>query len=78
MIIEKNIKKNMSLELPRELLEKASLVGRINIIIEKNEIVIKRIPEVAGIIEEMVGLGKGVFDKDSVTLQRELRAEWKP
>ena len=77
MIIEKNLKKNVNLELPGKLLEKAGIGGRITIIVGENEIVIRRIPEETGIIEEMVGLGKGVFAKDSVTLQRELRAEWK-
>jgi len=28
-------------------------------------------------IAKMVGLGKGIFNKDSVTLQKELREEWK-
>ena len=73
----KEFKKNVNLELPGKLLEKAGIGGRITIIVGENGIVIRRIPEETGIIEEMVGLGKGVFAKDSVTLQRELRAEWK-
>ncbi|OQZ03448.1 MAG: hypothetical protein B6D34_07545 [Candidatus Brocadia sp. UTAMX1] len=77
MIIKKNLKKNANLELSKNLLEKAGIEGKITILVGKNEIVIRRIPEETGIIEEMVGLGKNVFTKDSVTLQRELRAEWK-
>ena len=77
MILEKNIKKDLSLELPKALLEKAHLWGRVNIIVDENEITIKKISEEAVILDMMAGLGKGIFDKDSVTLQRELREEWK-
>ena len=77
MILEKVLKKDADLELPKELLEKANLQGRIKIIVEENEITIKKVSEKAGTLEGMVGLGKGLFDKDSVTLQRELRGEWK-
>lgn len=78
MILEKVLKKGLDLELPKELLKKAHLQGRVNIIVEDNEIIIKKVSEEAGTPEKMVGLGKGVFDKDSVTLIRELREEWKP
>lgn len=75
-ILEKVFKKNWSLELPRELLEKAHLLGRVNIIVGENEIIIKKVSEEVTAPKKMVGLGKGIFDKDSVTLQRELREEW--
>lgn len=65
------------MELPKALLEKAHLFGRVNIIVEENEITIKKISEEAAIPDMMVGLGKGTFNKSSVTLQRELRREWK-
>jgi len=77
LIIEKNIKKHLSLELPKALLEKAHLWGRVNIIVDENEITIKKISEGAMPPDKMVGLGKGIFDKDAVSLQRELRGEWK-
>lgn len=78
MILEKILKKDSGLELPKELLKKAHLKGMVNIIIEENEIIIKkRVSEKAETPEKMIGLGKGVFNKDSVTLQRELREEWK-
>lgn len=75
MILEKILKKDSDLELPKELLEKAHLLGRVNIIVEENEIIIKRVSEEAVTPEKMVGLGKGIFDKESVTLQRKLREE---
>lgn len=77
MILEKILKKDLALELPKELLEKAHLQGRVNIIVGDNEITIKKVTEKVFPPEEMIGLGKGVFNKDSVTLQRELRREWK-
>ncbi|HHT9135969.1 MAG TPA: hypothetical protein ACFYEK_01865 [Candidatus Wunengus sp. YC60] len=77
MIVEKNLKKNSSLELPKELLKKAHLLGKVSIIIEENEIIIKKVSKRSVSIEKIVGLGKGIFDKDSVTLQKELRKEWK-
>ncbi len=77
MVIKKNIKRDLGLELPLELLEKAHLTGRVSIIVEENEIVIKKASEQHQPVEKMVGLGKGIFNKDSVTLQRELREEWK-
>lgn len=77
MILEKVLKKNWSLELPKELLEKAHLKGKVSIIVEENEIIIKKVPVKATTLKKMIGLGKGIFDKDSVTLQRELREEWK-
>lgn len=77
MILEKVLKKDSNLELSKELLKKAHLPGRVNIIIEENEIVIKKVSEETAHPEKMVGLGKGVFREDSVTLQRKLREEWK-
>ncbi len=50
MIIEKNLKKDVNLELPEKLLEKAGIGGRIIIIVGENEIIIRRIPEETGII----------------------------
>lgn len=77
MILEKVLKKDLALELSKELLEKAHLQGRVNIIVGDNEITIKKVLEMAPHThEEMIGLGKGVFNKDSVTLQRSLRREW--
>ena len=77
MIIEKNLKKDLGLELSKELLEKAHLIGKVNIIIEENEIIIKKVTGEIAILNEMVGLGKEIFGKDSVTLQKAIRAEWK-
>jgi hypothetical protein len=77
MIIEKNIIKDVGLSLSKELLEKANLSGRIHIIVVENEIVVKKATEDIQGPEGMIGLGKGVFDKDSVTMVRELREEWK-
>jgi hypothetical protein len=77
MILEKVIKKGSDFNLPKEMLEKAHLLGRVEIVVEENEIVIRKVSEEVMAIEGMIGLGKGVFDKDSVTLQKELRGEWK-
>lgn len=77
MIIEKDLKRNLSLELPKELLEKANLFGKVSIIVEKNEIIIKKVSKKTVTIAKIVRLGKGIFNKDSVTLQKELREEWK-
>ncbi len=78
MVIKKNIKKNLGLELPWVLLEKAHLKGRVSIVVEEeNKILIKKDAEQAHVIEQMIGLGKGIFRQDSVTLQKELRQEWK-
>ncbi len=77
MILEKTLKKGLDLNLPKELLEKAHLLGRVNILVEEDEIVIRKVSEKVWSPEKMIGLGKGVFSKDSVTLQRELRKEWK-
>ena len=77
MVIKKNIKKDSGLELPWHLLEKAHLKGRVSIIVEEDKILIKKESEQAQVIEKMVGLGKGIFDEDSVTLQKKLREEWK-
>lgn len=77
MILEKTLKKGIDLNLPNELIEKAHLLGRVNIVIEENEIVIRKAPGEVWTPDEMVGIGKGIFDKDSVTLQREVRGEWK-
>ncbi len=77
MIIEKDLKKNLGLKLPKELLEKANLSGKVSIIVEKNEIIIKKVSKKTITIAKIVGLGKGIFNKDSVTLQKELREEWK-
>ena len=63
----------MSLELPKELLKKANLFGKVSIIVEENEIIIKKVSKKTVTIAKMVGLGKGIFNKDSVTLQKELR-----
>jgi hypothetical protein len=73
VILEKILKKNLALELPNELLEKAHLQGRVNIIVGDNEITIKKVTEKVSLPDEMIGLGKGVFNKDSVALQREFR-----
>ncbi len=48
-----------------------------NIIIEKNEIGIKKVSEETAHPEKMVGLGKGFFRDGSVTFQRKLREEGK-
>lgn len=77
MILEKVLKKDSNLELSKELLKKAHLPGRVNIIVEENEIIIKKVSEEAGPGEKMVDLGKGIFKEDAVTLQRRLREEWK-
>lgn len=77
MILERVLNKNFDLELPRELLEKANLRGRVSIIVEENEITIRKAAEPVAVLDKLVGLGKGVFDKDSVALQKELRGEWK-
>ena len=77
MVIKKNLKRDLGLELPWNLLEKAHLKGRVSIIVEEDEILIKKEAEQAQVIEKMVGLGKWIFDEDSVTLQRKLREEWK-
>ena len=77
MILEKTLKKGMDLNLPEGLLEKAHLLGRINIVVEEDEIVIRKASEEVLTPEKMVGLGKGIFNKDAVTLQKELRGEWK-
>lgn len=77
MILEKTLKKGLDLNLPKALLEKAHLLGRINIVVEEDEIVIRKVSEEVLTTEKMVGLGKGIFNKDSVTLQKELRGEWK-
>jgi len=63
--------------LPKELLKKANLFGKVSIIVEENEIIIKKVSKKTVTIAKMVGLGKGIFNKDSVTLQKELREEWK-
>ncbi len=77
MVIKKNIKNDLGLELPWKLLEQAHLKGRVRITVEKNEILIKKESGRAQIVEKMIGLGKGIFSEDSVTLQRKLREEWK-
>ena len=77
MILEKILKKDSNLELPKELLKRAHLPGRVNIIVEENEIIIKKVLKETGLPEKMVALGKGIFREDSVTLQRKLREEWK-
>lgn len=77
MILEKVLKKDSNLELSKELLKKAHLPGRVNIIVEENEIIIKKVSKGAGSHEKMIGLGKGIFKEDPVTLQRRLREEWK-
>lgn len=78
MRLEKVLKEGSSLELPKELLKKARLLGRVNIIIKENEIIIKKALKEIAPFEKMAGLGKGIFNEDSVTLQRRLREEWKP
>jgi len=78
MRLEKVLKEGSSLELPKELLKKARLPGRVNIIIKENEIIIKKALKEIAPFEKMAGLGKGIFNEDSVTLQRRLREEWKP
>ena len=75
--MHKVLKKGVDFNLPKEILEKAHLMGRINIVVEKNKIVIRKVSEEEAAVEGMVGLGKGIFDNDSVTLQRGLREEWK-
>jgi hypothetical protein len=77
MILQKVLKKGVDFNLPKEILEKAHLMGRVNIVVEKNKIVIRKVSEEVAAVEGMTGLGKGIFDKDSVTLQRGLREEWK-
>ena len=77
MILERILKEGLDLNLPKELLEKAHIMGRINIVVEEDEITIRKASGKIGRLEEMAGLGKGIFKKDSVSLQRELRGEWK-
>lgn len=77
MILEKVVKMGSDFNLPKEVLEKARLLGRVKVVVEENEIVIRKASEEVMAIEGMIGLGKGVFDKDSVKLQKELRGEWK-
>jgi len=77
MRLEKVLKEGSSLELPKELLKKARLPGRVNIIIKENEIIIKKALKEIAPFEKMAGLGKGIFNEDSVTLQRRLREEWR-
>ncbi|MBI5789102.1 MAG: hypothetical protein HZA78_09635 [Candidatus Schekmanbacteria bacterium] len=77
MIIKKNIQKETSLELPWHLLEKAHLKGKINIIVEENEILIKKQTKKSKVVDEMIGLGKGIFSENSLTLQKKIREDWK-
>jgi hypothetical protein len=67
----------LSLELSKELLKKANLFGKVSIIVEENEIIVKKVSKKTVTITKITGLGKGIFDKDAVTFQKELREEWK-
>ncbi len=61
MIIEKDLKKNLSLELPKELLKKANLFGKVSIIVEENEIIIKKVSKKNGNNRENGWLGERDF-----------------
>ncbi len=77
MIIEKNIYEDCDLVLPGALLKMASLNSRVKIIVDEYEIRIRPSEINNNLYLKMVGLGRNVFEDDSVTLQKALRAEWK-
>ena len=77
MIVEKNLQKDYELLVPVELLRMAHLSGRVRIIVEEHEIRIRKAKDKEDLYQKMLGLGEDIFETDSVTLQRDLRAEWK-
>jgi hypothetical protein len=77
MIVEKNLQKDYELAVPAELLRMAHLSGRVRIIVDEREIIIRKAKDDKDdLFQKMLGLGKDIFETDSVTLQRDLRAEW--
>ena len=76
MIVEKNLQKDNELTVPVELLRMAHLSGRVRIIVDEHEIRIRKAKDKDNLYQMMLGLGKDIFETDSVTLQRNLRAEW--
>lgn len=76
MIVEQNLQIDHALALPVELLNKAHLFGRVKIIVDENEIRIRNVDDKKVLFNEMCGLGKTVFQEDSVSLQKNLRSEW--
>jgi hypothetical protein len=76
MIVEKNLQKDYELAVPAELLRMAHLSGRVRIIVDEHEIRIRKAIDKVDLYQKMLGLGKDIFETDSVTLQRDLRAEW--
>ncbi len=76
MIVEKNLQKDYELLVPVELLRMAHLSGRVRIIVEEHEIRIRKAKDKEDLYQKMLGLGEDIFETDSVTLQRDLRAEW--
>jgi hypothetical protein len=77
VIVERNLQKDCELAVPAELLRMAHLSGRVRIIVDEREIRIRIAKDQDNLYQKMLGLGKGIFETDSVTLQRDLRAEWK-
>ena len=76
MIVEKNIQKDYELAVPVALLRRAHLSGRVRIIVDEHEIRIRKAKDKDNLYKKMLGLGKDIFETDSVTLQKDLRAEW--
>ena len=76
MIVEKNLQQDYELAVPVELLEMAHLSGRVRIIVDKHEIRIRKAKDKDDLYQKMLGLGKDIFETDSVALQRDLRSEW--
>jgi len=76
MIVEQNLQIDHELALPAEFLKKAHIFGRVKIIVEENEIKIRNAVDNDSLFNRMRGLGENIFNEDSVTLQRNLRAEW--
>ena len=76
MIVEKNLQNDNELALPVKLLKMAHLSGRVRIIVDEHEIRIRKARDKDDLYQKMLGLGKDIFETDSVTLQRDLRAEW--
>jgi len=76
MIVEKNIQKDYELAVPVALLRMAHLSGRVRIIVDEHEIRIRKAKDKDNLYKKMLGLGKDIFETDSVTLQKDLRAEW--
>jgi hypothetical protein len=77
VIVEQNLQSNHELALPAEFLKKAHLFGRVKIFVEENEIRIRNAPVQGDLFNKMRGLGESLFEDNAVTLQKNLRSEWK-